>query len=69
VDIGPLISVMQPRGTPPPKAAFASAIPVAKTLGACLILSVSAAGTRWVRMGPTEVRVAEAQDIFALYSL
>src|ERR1700722_87699 len=42
VDDGPLTSVMVPRGMPPPSMASTSAMPLAKTSGACLILSVSA---------------------------
>jgi hypothetical protein len=46
VEAAPAISVMLPRGMPPPRTASTSAIPVANSSGACLIFRLSAAGTR-----------------------
>ncbi len=67
---GPLTSVMVPRGMPPPSMVSTSAIPLAKTSGACLILSVSAAGTRCAKVDSIWTRIAAEEGIrvFALYS-
>ena len=66
MEAAPLISVMLPRGMPPSSIASAAAIPVAKSSGACLILSKNAAGTRFESVASIRARrwagVAMAQN-------
>jgi hypothetical protein len=42
----PVISVMLPRGMPPPRRASSSGVQVGISSGACLVLSVKALGAR-----------------------
>jgi len=63
VDGVPETSVMLPRGMPPPRTASTSTMPVANNSGACLILGVKAAGTRFASLVSIWRRIAEEEGI------